>query len=892
MRKIFLFIVAALFATNLWAECPARYVDTIPAQRYMTNMSLVIDDNESNWDWFSFEDTFRNDLSLDRVYHIYTEGRHSTDLTSGCKWFYVTPETDPGNSMHWYRYEYFGERQSSTSWIVDESTGGKVEKDLSSVIKGFVENGIKDIIIVVNPQYKETTVNPVTGETKSGYVSIYGSQDKYDVYNINYYTFSIPAIYRNRLSSNDANFGEEFVLNGYIQAIGAVNYKLQENSDPKAWSWQTIQSGTISTADARAGKDIQYKKLFNENGVQGKREYRLIATDVASGKSDTTGIRYAEFKYKCVINGQTEYKAAGEKIILPTSADCQDYKITSDLPITKKISGEYIEFTMPACNVWMDEITPIYTVKFYNADYTLLKTEEVPCGESATAPSNPTMAGATFKGWSVDFSNVHKNLVVWAQYDMGSNYTFTSQMTSHANDVYPAEGFAGSDDKAMVGDKITFEATVKIPTSGTLFFQEGTYDLYGNLNWNDGVSVANLSSNEQKVVSRSADVAWYPSSLSERAWVRRAAYRFYIKASGNTVYSDGYEFDVYYKQTINTAGDIIVTNQTGQSTSDNPALLYARYGDTIFVEKTTGNNGCLHLSRTLKPMSSFETGLTEDKKAFFVCPGETEEIAVTVPNYAVVFDGAYPMQHYDFRDQGLGQYNAFYAEVAPCGGKVLPPADPTDEGYIFKGWIAWSSDYADDAYLNIPAINDNMLGFTAQWEEIPEAPLYTVTFLDWDGTTLKTEEVREGENATPPVPGGRAGYHFVGWDKPYTTITANTTITAQYGQDEIYHTVVFLDWDNTELATQQVLDGEPAHEPIAIREGYKFQYWIDTTTSEKADVTAVWSDMTVKAYYTATEGVEFIPVPQEKARKYMIDGTIYIALPDGRIYNANGLRVK
>lgn len=66
MRKIFLFIVAALFATNLWAECPARYVDTIPAQRYMTNMSLVIDDNESNWDWFSFEDTFRNDAGTKR----------------------------------------------------------------------------------------------------------------------------------------------------------------------------------------------------------------------------------------------------------------------------------------------------------------------------------------------------------------------------------------------------------------------------------------------------------------------------------------------------------------------------------------------------------------------------------------------------------------------------------------------------------------------------------------------------------------------------------------------------------------------------------------------------------------------------------------------------------
>ena len=41
-----------------------------------------------------------------------------------------------------------------------------------------------------------------------------------------------------------------------------------------------------------------------------------------------------------------------------------------------------------------------------------------------------------------------------------------------------------------------------------------------------------------------------------------------------------------------------------------------------------------------------------------------------------------------------------------------------------------------------------------------------------------------------------------------------------------------------------------------------------------------------------TEGIENIATPADKARKYMIDGILYIALPDGRIYNANGLRVK
>ena len=40
------------------------------------------------------------------------------------------------------------------------------------------------------------------------------------------------------------------------------------------------------------------------------------------------------------------------------------------------------------------------------------------------------------------------------------------------------------------------------------------------------------------------------------------------------------------------------------------------------------------------------------------------------------------------------------------------------------------------------------------------------------------------------------------------------------------------------------------------------------------------------------EGIEQIPVPQDKARKYMINGQIYIALPDGKVYNIQGMRVR
>ena len=61
-----------------------------------------------------------------------------------------------------------------------------------------------------------------------------------------------------------------------------------------------------------------------------------------------------------------------------------------------------------------------YTVTFKDWDGTVLETQTVEEGSSATAPSNPTRDGYNFTGWDVDFSNVTSNLTVTAQYSIQS----------------------------------------------------------------------------------------------------------------------------------------------------------------------------------------------------------------------------------------------------------------------------------------------------------------------------------------------------------------------------------------------------------------------------------------------------------------------------------------
>lgn len=66
-----------------------------------------------------------------------------------------------------------------------------------------------------------------------------------------------------------------------------------------------------------------------------------------------------------------------------------------------------------------------YSVVFKDYNGTVLKEEIVKENHSATAPEDPIRNGYEFIGWSVDFSNVTKNLVVMAKYKDVTEYRIT-----------------------------------------------------------------------------------------------------------------------------------------------------------------------------------------------------------------------------------------------------------------------------------------------------------------------------------------------------------------------------------------------------------------------------------------------------------------------------------
>ena len=117
----------------------------------------------------------------------------------------------------------------------------------------------------------------------------------------------------------------------------------------------------------------------------------------------------------------------------------------------------------------------------------------------------------------------------------------------------------------------------------------------------------------------------------------------------------------------------------------------------------------------------------------------------------------------------LGFYGeTILEEIIATGASGSPPelsyGSDFNAQYDFIGWDSNYTSIYDDCYIR------------AKYE----LKTFTVTFEDYDGAVLKAETVGYGYGATAPESPSRDGYIFDGWDKDYSYITENTTVTATY----------------------------------------------------------------------------------------------------------------
>lgn len=114
-----------------------------------------------------------------------------------------------------------------------------------------------------------------------------------------------------------------------------------------------------------------------------------------------------------------------------------------------KINGNNVtEENLNGVKVWPTTPATTYTVRFYAWNGgSLLKTETVPKGGNATAPTTPTRTGYTWNGWDKSFTNVQSNLNIYGTWTI-KTYTvrfyawdggslLKTQTVNHGNSATP-----------------------------------------------------------------------------------------------------------------------------------------------------------------------------------------------------------------------------------------------------------------------------------------------------------------------------------------------------------------------------------------------------------------------------------------------------------------------
>lgn len=128
--------------------------------------------------------------------------------------------------------------------------------------------------------------------------------------------------------------------------------------------------------------------------------------------------------------------------------------------------------------------------------------------------------------------------------------------------------------------------------------------------------------------------------------------------------------------------------------------------------------------------------------------------------------------------------------------------------------------------------------YTAQFDSTVRK--YTVTWKNWDGTTLETDE-NVSYGATPTYDGSTPtrsatatySYAFTGWSPAVGAITGNTTYTAQFSSTRVSYnlTYKYLDADGVSIKDATVTptaNGSTVTLPTPSKDGYSFVRWYES----------------------------------------------------------------
>lgn len=250
------------------------------------------------------------------------------------------------------------------------------------------------------------------------------------------------------------------------------------------------------------------------------------------------------------------------------------------------------------------------------------------------------------------------------------------------------------------------------------------------------------------------------------------------------------------------------------------------------------NAGCGHCEGIEKEMNKepFLTWMAENKLVMVFVESDSK-VKKWIKKYAKTKISEFP-------------YMAIYWPENTLGLTVL-------EGFsAYKGNMSQYGASSRDSNIQqiMDAVDYLLLGWDPDGNITPPDPVYyTVTFVvDGSKGTVSgslSQTVESGEGAVAPTVTAKSGWKFDGWDKSFSNVTGNLTVTAKFSSttvepdpDPVYYTVTFVVDESKGTASgslsQTVESGKGATAPtVTAKDGWEFDGWDRSFNKVTANIT-------------------------------------------------------
>ncbi len=167
--------------------------------------------------------------------------------------------------------------------------------------------------------------------------------------------------------------------------------------------------------------------------------------------------------------------------------------------------------------------------------------------------------------------------------------------------------------------------------------------------------------------------------------------------------------------------------------------------------------------------------------------------------------------------------------------------------------------YAFDHWENLPATVTEDVSIQAVFTRTTNK--YTITWVDGNGSTLKTEQVEYGTTpayaGATPTKTATAQYTYTfneTWSPAIVSVTEDATYTAQFNNTVNKYTVTWLDGDGNTLKAEQIEYGQtPVYSGETPTKAYNFDYTYAFNSTWAPAITTVTEAATYTAQFDATQ---------------------------------------